>query len=94
MKNALKIESVDDPACNQTFLVRRNGRDTDTARRLTLPLITVAAGARYRLTITAAHTLDLTMARGHNESFLKQVRWLDPAATLPEHARVIMVAAE
>jgi hypothetical protein len=70
--NGLSIENVDG-----ALLVHRDQRETDTAFELASPPIALVAGSRHRLTIVAAHTLDLAMADGHNGSFLNQVRWLD-----------------
>lgn len=76
-QQALKIEVADDAAVGRSLFVHRDDKEIDTAFELTSPPIPVAEAALCRLTITAAHTLDLSMAQGHKESFQNQIRWLD-----------------
>jgi len=76
-RKALKIEIADDAAWGRSLLVHRDDKEIDTAFELTSPPISVAEGTLCRLTIAAAHTLDLSMARGHKESCQNQIRWLD-----------------
>ena len=76
-QKALTIEIADDAALGRSLLVHRDDKEIDTAFELTSPPIPVAPGTLCRLTIAAAHTLDLSMARGHKESCQNQIRWLD-----------------
>lgn len=77
-QEALTIEAAADAALDRSLIVHRDGTETDTAFELTSPPIPVVSGTLCRLTIAAAHTLDLSMAGGHQESFQNQIRWLDP----------------
>ena len=63
-QNALKIEIADDAALGRSLFVHRDDKEIDTAFELTSPPIPVAEGTLCRLTIAAAHTLDLSMAQG------------------------------
>jgi len=83
-QQALKIEIADDVAWGRSLLVHRDDKEIDTAFELTSTPIPVAAGTLCRLTIAAAHTLDLSMAQGHNESFQNQIRWLDADGSVVE----------
>ena len=76
-QQALKIEVADDAALGRSLFVHRDDKEIDTAFELTAPPIPVAGAALCRLTIAAAHTLDLSMAQGHKESYQNQIRWLD-----------------
>jgi len=76
-QNALKIENADHPGLGRALVVRRDDRETDTAFEIASPPVAVVEGSLCRLTIAAAHTLDLGMAQGHGESFWNQVRWVD-----------------
>lgn len=76
-QQALQIEVADDAAWGRSLFVHRDDKEIDTAFELTSPPIPVAEAALCRLTIAAAHTLDLSMAQGHKESFQNQIRWLD-----------------
>ncbi len=76
-QQALKIEIADDAAENRSLLVHRDGPQIDTAFELASPPIAVVEGTLCRLVLAAAHTLDLSMAQGHGESFHNQIRWLD-----------------
>lgn len=76
-QKALKIEIADDAALGRSLLVHREDKETDSAFELTSPPISVAEGTLCRLTIAAAHTLDLSMAQGHKGSCQNQIRWLD-----------------
>jgi hypothetical protein len=68
-QKALKIETADDAAWGRSLCVHRDDKEIDTAFELTSPPIPVAEAALCRLTIAAAHTLDLSMAQGHKESY-------------------------
>jgi hypothetical protein len=83
-QQALKIEVADDAAWGRSLLVHRDDKETDTAFELTSPPIPVAEAALCRLTIAAAHTLDLSMAQGHKESLQNQIRWLDGDGSVVE----------
>ena len=76
-QQALQIEIADDAALGRSLFVHRDDKEIDTAFELTSPPIPVAEAALCRLTIAAAHTLDLSMAQGHKESYQNQIRWLD-----------------
>ena len=76
-QKALKIEIADDAAWGRSLFVHRDDKEIDTAFELTSPSIPVAEGSLCRLTIAAAHTLDLSMAQGHKESCQNRIRWLD-----------------
>ena len=76
-QKALKIEIADDPAWGRSLFVHRDDKEIDTAIELASPAIPVAEATLCRLTITAAHTLNLSMAHGHKGSCENQIRWLD-----------------
>ena len=83
-QQALKNEIADDVAWGRSLLVHRDDKEIDTAFELTSTPIPVTGGTLCRLTIATAHTLDLSMAQGHNESFQNQVRWLDADGSVVE----------
>ena len=76
-QKALKIEVVSDAGFGQHLFVHREEKEIDTAFELVSPPIPVVAGTLCRLTIAAAHTLDLSMARGHKDACQNQILWRD-----------------
>ena len=76
-QQALQIEVADDAAWGRSLFVHRDDKEIDTALELTSPPIPVTEATLCRLTIAAAHTLDLSMAQDHKESCQNQIRWLD-----------------